>query len=225
MIEFSDNEVTIGKALLDNPMDAVELRKATGISADELIPSLKRLMSLRVVVLKGQKYTLVDRIIEKAGGDQDYRENYTVHMIIEGASRDLATLEAQMTHLVERIKKESILVHDLELAEPEESDGVHATHIELEYGADSFDNVVHMIQQYGPSTIEMLEPETVTLKPKEIHDTLVEIANSTHYYVGLAVNQGMQIRALRNELKKVKNELREKEIALEAEEKEEKKDE
>ncbi len=213
MIEFSENEIAVGKALLEGPLDAIELRKKTGIPADELIQALKRLMNLRIVELQGQKYKLVDRILEKAGRAGEFKEKYRVRMIIEGSSKDPLALEKQMNVLVDKIKQEKILVHDLELAEIKEDQGQYHSFIELDFGASSFDSVIRMITNYGPSSIELLEPKgPITLTPKEVHDSFVDMANFTHYYVGLVVNLSMQNNILREELRKAKNQLREKEL-------------
>ncbi len=211
MIKFSDEEVAIGKALLEGPMDAIELRKKTGIPADELVQALKKLMSLRIVQLDGQKYKLVDKIIEKASGE--VKEKYRVKMSIEGVSKSKEALENQMGVLVDKIKKENIIIHDLELADVHEAEGTYSNFIEIDFGASSFDKIIHMIINYGPGSIELVEPvSNIELTPKEVHDSFMEVANFTHYYVGMVVNLSMQNNILRKELAKAKNELRKKEI-------------
>jgi hypothetical protein len=69
----------------------------------------------------------------------------------------------------------------------EQEGGTFTTYIDMQFGAASFSDLIRMIIQYGPSSVELLSPKEASIGLQDMQETLNETVSAVHYYVGLVV--------------------------------------
>lgn len=193
MVKYTEDQQKMAKALLKGPRTSEELRDEVKLPADQVLEALKEMMKLRVVEKTGfpTKYKLIDSIMQrvkdgKEGGFTD--KKFEIAMIIEGLSSNRDALEQQMGQLKEKIGQEKgIEIIQLEVQEIMQHESNYTTYIDLHFGADSFATVITMIIQYGPSSVEVIEPRNASLGVGEMQASLNEVVSAVHYYIGLVV--------------------------------------
>jgi hypothetical protein len=58
----------------------------------------------------------------------------------------------------------------------------------VDLSVPEFSDIVYLIVQYGPSSVELIEPEKVELDLSQTQTVLNEIASAVHYYVSLILH-------------------------------------
>jgi len=205
MVEYTEDQQKVAKHLLDGPKTIEELRKELDLSANTLNSALKELLKLKVVEREDSKYKLIDYITKKVKGgekmeekDIDFRGKYRVKMIIEALSQDKEALQRQCDILENKIsKEEKISVIDFEKGEILKQEENYTAFFDIEIETKTFKDVIHMIINYGPSSVELIEPEKLELNLNQSQELLNEISSAVHYYVAF-------ILGLQQELMKVK---------------------
>lgn len=70
---------------------------------------------------------------------------------------------------------------------PKNVDQAYSQVVELEFMASSLSSLVNLMFLYGPSAVEILEPEEIKLKMGEAQDMLNTIAGVMHQYASQGV--------------------------------------
>lgn len=192
MVEYTDEQLKIARTLLEEPKTIEELRKELDIDAKQLNEELKEMINLKVVELKNDKYKLID-YIEGQTKKEEVEGKYTIRFMIEGSSKNKEAVEAEMDKLMKKIKDEPYKKLKLRKESPEkktiekngEKQETYSAFIETEVSTPKLSDIVYLIVNYGPSSVEVLEPESTEVKIDELQKSLNNMASGIHYYIGL----------------------------------------
>ncbi len=216
---FSEQQQDIAKALKESPKTIEQLREELGINARELNEELKKLINMKLVERKEEKYKLIDYIEQKLGSNrkEEYDEPegaYIANMIIEGTSEDKETLKKEMDVLEERIKKEPFKILHFERSEPEEIEveeekKANSEFIEVKVTTPKVSDMIYLAINYGPSSIEILEPDTTEIKMDQLQNILNDVASGVHYYTSIILQQRQAVEKMKQQIAMLEKERRE----------------
>ncbi len=189
MVNYTEEQLEISKSLLNEPKTIEELREELDMDAQQLNQELKEMINLDVIEKQGEEYKLINYIEEKAG-EQEIEGKYTIRLIIEGSSKSEKAVESEMDNLEKQLKNEPFKILEFERAEPEtteneEGEETTTTFMEVEFSVPRLSNLVYLVSNYGPSSIEVLEPQETEVTIEELQKSLNNLASSIHYYVSL----------------------------------------
>ncbi len=212
-MDFSEQQKKVSQLLLKGPKNVDEIRKDIGLNANEVNDALKNLIKLKLVERHGDKYRLIEYVVKGTLGATTPTgdEKFKFHMIIEAISQEKESLVKQCDILEDRFKKEkNVAIFRFERAEPKQNGDLWSAYFDTTIGTKKFKDIVNVIINYGPSSVEMLEPEKLEMNLQETHDTLNEVSSAVHYYITF-------ILGLQQKLMEMKQELQEKETNSEKE--------
>lgn len=190
MVEYTEKEQRIAKFLLEGSKTVLEIREKTGLTLPEVNEALKKLITLRVAEKTDEdKYKLISYVEEQIKGFKgEVKQNYRAMMIIEALSMGKEALEKQLGLLEEKLKREKIKIIKMKTAEAQQQGENYTSYIELECYTTDFSDLMTIIINYGPSSVELLEPKEVKLNLTQAQNTLNEVISAVHYYVALILS-------------------------------------
>lgn len=125
-------------------------------------------------------------------------------MIVEMAGKPAEhveeTLNIHMNHLRDF---KFVGVHSLMVSEPkliESSEGVYTCFSEADFETDTFDNMIRIIFEFMPSSVEVIEPSSIEITSKEMTDFLNNVSGRLHNYDNVAKIAQMRINEMGREL-------------------------
>jgi len=185
MVSFSPEQQKIARSLLKKEKTIEELRKELGVPANKLNEELKTLIQLKLVEkTDNNKYKLIDYVLKGVTMPRKEVEGkYKVNMIIEGLSSDEGALEKEIEVLEKKLKSEKYKILKFEKSDIGKEKDNYTQFFNVDVSVPEFSDIVYLIVQYGPSSVELLEPTEVKLNLSEAQEVLNEIASAVHYYV------------------------------------------
>lgn len=198
MVEYTENEKRIAKALLKAPKTVEELMKGLSLTMDEVLGALSHMIKLHLVEKEGTptRYRMIEYIKEKMRGGEtmEVEANYRAKMIIEGMSKSEEALRKSMEILETRLKKEKIRIFSFEKSEISKVEQDFVMFFDVDIGTKTFRDLFAIVVNYGPTSVELLEPKKVEIKLPEAQDTLNDVATAIHHYVSYLLELGLQRR-------------------------------
>lgn len=190
MVEFSPEQQRIARSLLKKEKSIEELRDELGIPASRLNDELKGLIQLKLVEkLEDNRYKLIDYVLKGVtSGKKPAEGQYKINMIVEGISTDEEALKKEMEVLERKLKAESYKLLRFEKSEIVKDEENYSMFINVDFSVPDFSDTIYLIIQYGPSSVELLEPHEVKLELSQAQEVLNEVASAVHYYVSLILN-------------------------------------
>jgi DNA-binding MarR family transcriptional regulator len=187
MVTFSPEQQRIARSLLKKEKTIEELRDELGMPANRLNDELKNLIQLKLVERsEDNRYKLIDYVLRGVTMPKKEREGeYKVNIIIEGISPDEKALEKEMEILESKLKNEGFKLLKLEKSEISKEKDNYTAFLNVDLSVPDFSDLVYLIVQYGPSSVELLEPKEVKLDLSQAQGVLNEVASAVHYYVSL----------------------------------------
>lgn len=194
MVEYSEEEQKISRLLLKEPKTIEEIREESGISAGDVNKALKKLLKLKVVERVDSKYKLINYVVrgvmkgsksEKSEPEKavDSHGKYRIKMIVENASPNKEALDKSAKELEQKFKNEKFEIVNFEGSEIKKQDDNYNVFFEAEVVVPDFKDVIYLIFSYGPTFVEMLEPQKIELNVSESQEALNEVASIVNYYV------------------------------------------
>jgi DNA-binding MarR family transcriptional regulator len=185
MVTFSSEQQKIARSLLKKEKTVEELRKELGIPANKLNEELKSLIQMKLVEKRdNDRYCLLNYIVRGISMPRkELKGHYKVNMIIEGLSSDEKALEKEMEVLEKRLKMEKYHLLKFEKSDISKEENNYTCFFNVNVSVPEFSDLIYLIVQYGPSSVELLEPTQVTLDLSEAQEVLNEVASAVHYYV------------------------------------------
>ena len=191
MVEYSKEEQKISRLLLKGPKTIEEIRGESGISAGDVNKVLKKLLKLKVVERVDSKYKLINYVVRgvmkgsKSNKTKtiDSEGGYRIRMIVENVSPDKEALDKAVKTLEQKFKSEKFKIIDFERSEIKKQDDNYTIFFEAEVVVPEFRDLIYLIFNYGPTFVELLEPEKISLNVPESQQALNEIASIVNYYV------------------------------------------
>ncbi|MCD6522407.1 MAG: hypothetical protein J7K68_01545 [Candidatus Diapherotrites archaeon] len=196
MVEFTKEQARIAKALVPGPKTIEELRRELEIPMNKLTEELAQLMKLKLVSQKGfpTKYYIIDEVRRGVMEEEKTNRPFKAHFIIEGISKNKEALKNAQKALIERMKKDKLLrVQNIEESDIAEDNGNYSTFFEADISTKTFEDMVYAVLTYGPSSVELFEPEEFTLKRQEMQGALMDIATILHSYMGIIAQLKMKL--------------------------------
>jgi hypothetical protein len=185
MVTFSPEQQKIARSLLKKEKTVEELREELNIPANKLNEELKVLIKLRLVEkTENNKYKLIDYVLKGVNmPKKEVEGQYKVNMIIEGLSTNEKALEKEMEVLEKKLKNEKYAILKFEKSDIAKEKDNYTQFFNVDVSVPEFSDIVYLIIQYGPSSVELLEPTEVRLDLTQAQEVLNEIASAVHYYV------------------------------------------
>ena len=189
MVEYSKEEQLIARTLLEKPKTVEQLREELGMPISRVNEALAKLIKLRVVERTDDCYKLISAVEKQLKGFQgEINEVFRVRMNIEALSESQEALEKQMEVLENRLKAEKIKIVDFFKAIPNKQENNFSSYIDVEFYASSLQDVLGVIINFGPSSVEVIEPKETKLSMKETQDVMNEVMSAVHYYISLILS-------------------------------------
>jgi hypothetical protein len=113
---------------------------------------------------------------------------YKINMIVEGLSSDEKALEKEMEVLENKLKGEKYKLLKFEKSDVSKGKDNYTQFFSVDVSVPDFSDIVYLIVQFGPSSVELLEPDEVRLDLAQVHEVLNEIASAVHYYVSFILH-------------------------------------
>ena len=185
MVSFSPEQQKITRSLLKKEKTIEELREELGIPANRLNEELKTLIQMKLIEKAGNnKYKLIDYVLKGVTmPKKEVEGKYRVNMIVEGLSSDENALGKEMEVLEKKLKNEKYQLLKFEKSDIAKEKDNYTQFFNVDVFVPEFRDIVYLIVQYGPSSVELLEPTEVKLDLREAQEVLNEIASAVHYYV------------------------------------------
>jgi hypothetical protein len=185
MVTFSAEQQKIARALLKKEKTLEELRGELDLPAGRLNDELKSLIQLKLVEkTDSNKYKLIDYVLRGVTMSKKQKEGaYKVNMIIEGLSANDKALEKEMEILENKLKNEEYTILKFEKSDVSKEKDNYTQFFNTDISVPDFSDLIYLIIQYGPSSVELLEPNDVRLDLSQAQEVLNEVASAVHYYV------------------------------------------
>lgn len=109
------------------------------------------------------------------------RKKLVARVIIEVAGFPKEHIESVIKKLVERIKSEEEVLRS-DIFEIKKINEFWSTFAEIEISLTDLDHLSRFCFEYMPSSIELLEPERLSLESKDFEDVYNDILGKLHHY-------------------------------------------
>jgi len=196
---FNETQVRIASSLIRSPKTITELRQEVGIPLSQLEDELAHMIKLKVIDKSGYptKYSVVSAVIAgvketEAKQLDESKYLFKAHIIVEGQSKEEASLRTAQTQLLDKLRSDPLVRATNIKEEPVKNNGVvHASLFEADISAKAFEDLLYVVLNYGPSSIEMTAPNKFELSTRDGMNLLMDVANTLHAYVGLIIQVKM----------------------------------
>ncbi len=177
--EFTDMQKRISLSILHKPKTAEELVKEFDLSYDEVMSELKALLKLKLISKAGYplKNSLKKDIGEAVLRRKDVAEKdpfkIRLNIIIEAQAVEKTLLVKKMREIETALKKDkNYTVYDSSLEKPIKSGEHYTCYLELNLSVKDFPSMVNLMYFYGPSSVEVMKPEKLSMAAAELQDGL-----------------------------------------------------
>lgn len=190
MVAFSPEQQQIARSLLNKQKTIEELREELGVPVTKLNEQLKQLIQMKLVEKTGEnKYKLIDYVLKGVNMPVEKKEGeFVFNMIVEGISNDEQALAKQMEVLESKLKAEKFKLLKFEKSDVAHEKDSYTMFFNADIAVPEFSDIIYLIVQYGPSSVELLEPDKVELDLSQTQTVLNEVASAIHYYVSLILH-------------------------------------
>lgn len=206
-MEFSETQKTIAKCLLSHEKTLEEIRQETKYSPLEINEALKGLLKANLVEkTQNDKYKLIDYIMGKVKQQKGVKsmaksgekEVFRANLIIEGAADAQEVVEKQISLLESKLRKEPYEFAKIEKSTAEKIENTYCMFLDVDVSVPRFKDLIYLIINYGPSSVELLEPESVELSLHDAQELLNTVVSTVHYYTTYILQMHMQKNAQKN---------------------------
>ena len=191
MVAFSPEQQQIARSLLNKEKTVEELREELGVPVNKLNEQLKQLIQMKLVEKTSEdKYKLIDYVLKGVNmpTDNKIEGEYLFNMIVEGTSASEGALNKQMEVLENKLNAEKFKILKFEKSDMAKGKEHYSMFFNIDISVPEFSDVIYLIVQYGPSSVELLQPQEVKLIPSQTQTVLNEVASAVHYYVSLILH-------------------------------------
>ena len=107
-----------------------------------------------------------------------------LYLEVQGNDRDAAKKALENTVFNKLVKEPDLHALKVKMFDliKEEGQEYYSGVIEVEFVARDFRKFVNVIMRYGPSAIEIISPEEVTLKSEEMHSLVADVSDFVSSY-------------------------------------------
>jgi len=202
MSKFTPEQKRIAFELTQSPKSVEDLNKLLGMPIGELNESLRQMVKLGLVKVDGYppKYKLADAVIEGVIKRKEIAENDPFELrlkaVIEIKAVEEKFLKKHMDEIEGKLKKQKVLtIYDIYRAPAEQQGDHYSAYLEVNLSAKDFMATVQFMYFFGPTSIEVIKPQKITLAMGDLQDALMEMAQMIQSY-----NQAMLKSMTKDEL-------------------------
>ncbi len=188
-MQFTEKQKRISALLLAGKKTSEQIASQLSMSEPEILEEMKPLIKLKLIEKEGfpTLYSLKKEIAEqlkqkKEIKEKDFRKfHIRAYIEIQAVSKEL--LEKNLKRIEETMKKEKrFQVYACDIAEIIESEGFFASYLELELSMVNMLDLMRFVIYYGPSSIEFLNKDKITLDIQELQDSYIELIDILQKY-------------------------------------------
>ena len=189
MVKFTDTQRKIAVLLLHAPKTADELVHQLNLPALEANEALKEMLKLKLVKIEGYpaKYRLMDNIIEAVKRRKEIQEKDPFELrlkaVIEFKAVEEKLIDKMVSDIEAKLRKEkNFTIYEIFRAKPIKEGTHYSSYLELNFSAADFSTVVQFMYYYGPTSIEVIKPQKVTIAMDDLQDALMDMAEMIQSY-------------------------------------------
>ncbi len=180
---FTEKQAKIAKALSENPKTLDDLSKELVMKEQVIKENLDKMIEKEVLEKKGNQYVLPKEISEQIGKKPE-NHKFLATMFIEGQSKQKKALENAHKDMIKRLKKDKVIrLLSIDEEDIEKQEDYYSVLFEVEFSAKNFEDVCYAVLNYGPSSVELIEPEEYTIDMTEAQGTLNDVATIMQAYM------------------------------------------
>ncbi|MBD3388903.1 MAG: hypothetical protein GF416_07535 [Candidatus Altiarchaeales archaeon] len=132
------------------------------------------------------KPILVEKFNEKLDLDGKMREGgilAKVYLEVQGNDLEAAKKALENTIFNKLGAEENVNLLEVKMYDILKEEGDHFSGVsEIHLVADDFRHFITTILRYGPSAVEITEPEEVTLNTEQMHNIVADVSDFTHMF-------------------------------------------
>lgn len=190
---FSEQQKLIAKELFEGPLTLQELEKNLKLSREDLQKDLKKMLELKVIEktqkdekeLFSLKKSIAEELIRRKEISRKDTFDLRLEAYIEMQAIEKKLLEKHLNEMMEKLKNNPELtiysIKKASIQKPAETE-YYSSYIELNFTVKDFSSLIQFMFFYGPSTIEVLKPEKISLKAFDFQDGLMQLADISQKY-------------------------------------------
>ncbi len=189
MSRFTPEQKKIAFSLVAGAKSVEELNRGLGMPYNELNDSLKLMLKLGLLKVEGypQKYRLADAVIEGVRRRKEIAEKDPFELrlkaVIEFKAAEETFLKKTMDELEAKLRKQkNLTIYDIRRAPHLKDRDHYSSFLELNFSAKDFTTIVQFMYFFGPTSVEVVKPNKVTMAMDDLQDALMEMAQMIQAY-------------------------------------------
>jgi predicted DNA-binding ArsR family transcriptional regulator len=183
-MKLTELQKRIGAALVDGPKTAEELAEELNADLQDVLEALKDLILLKLVSKEGTppKYSLAPHVKEALKIED---KGLLLHAIIEVEALEEDVLRKAMEDIKKKLEEEKgfvvrhVAISDIE---KDEESGIYFGHIDTTVLFPGIEPLTYFLFYYGPTVVELLTTEKITIDPGDLQRAIIIAANMIHGY-------------------------------------------
>ena len=183
-MKLTELQKRIGAALVDGPKTAEELAEELEVDLQDILEALKDLLLLKLVVKEGTppRYALAPHVKEALRFEE---KGILLHSIIEVEAVEEDLLRKALEEIKENLESEKgFVVRHAAISdiEKDEETGTYFGHIDTTILFPGVEPLTYFLFYYGPTVVELLTTEKITIDPGDLQRAIIIAANMIHGY-------------------------------------------
>ncbi len=188
-MHFTEKQKRISALLLSGKKTLEQISNQLNMTEPEVLEEMKPLIKLKLIEKEGYPtyYSLKKEIAEtirqkKELQEKDFRKfHIRAYIEIQAITKEL--LEKNLDRIEESMKKEKrFQVYDIKRAEIVEAGDYFSSYLEAELSMVDLVDLMRFTIYYGPSSIEFLNKENISLSVQELQDSFIELIDVLQKY-------------------------------------------
>lgn len=187
---LTDSQKRMMALMLQKPQTAESLAAALQMAYGPVMDDLKVLMSQKLVEKEGYptQYHLVNLVHQKVEKRRELSSKDPFHLRLRAVievqgmeetlvSKGLAELEHELRHQPDRFT-----VYECIAAKPQLEGELYTAFLDVEFSIKDFKNIVYLMFNYGPVSVEVIKPDQIELSAFDLQDALTDFSEFVHRY-------------------------------------------
>lgn len=204
---FTEDQLLIAKSLVASSKTIEQIAKATELNTERIETALADLEKQKLITKKEQFYEIKQDVAKALMKRREIAEkdkfDLRLKIVIEAQSIEQTLLEKELKKIEEALKKEpEFTIYDCVLEKTVQEGEHYSSYLEVNLSVKDFASLVHLMVFYGPTSIEIIKPNKITISADVLQDGLVDLADIIQSYTHY-IAQNMNQQELREFQKKI----------------------
>lgn len=196
MAKIAETQKNLSRHLVAGPKTVDQLQALTGLSFSVIEKDLKEMLKQKLVERDGSsnRYALAPAIrtelVRRAQIEQKDVHPWRIRAFIEIQAIDETILSKETEKFMQTMRNDKrFTIYKLESAPVEQKGEYHGTFVEINFSVKDFSSLMAFCVFYGPSAIEVIKPEQITIEANDLQDALVFLSDMVHKYTSVIAKQ------------------------------------